>query len=87
MLTCHACRQPWNAHRPDCRVLSDIARLRRVHDRLAAEGRDEALRGKIAGYLNLFGRLPCQGRAAMPVDADCERCGHKEVCVILPEAA
>lgn len=87
MLTCHICRQPWTSHAPDCRVPADLARMRKVAERLEAEGRDDPLLHKLRTYLGLFGQLPCQGRAAMPDAHDCASCGHKEVCVILPDAA
>lgn len=88
MQTCHICHQSWlGPHAPDCRVHADVERLRRVHERMVAEGRNEPLTARIAGYLGLFGDLPCQQRPGMPTAHDCDTCGHKEVCVILPEAA
>jgi len=84
MLTCHVCQKPWGQHAPNCRVLVDLDRMRRVHDRLVAEGRDADLRQRMGRYIELFGVLPCQQRPTMPTHSDCDSCGHKEVCVILP---
>jgi hypothetical protein len=84
MLQCHVCRQPWDRHAPDCRVVVDMGRLRRVYDRLVAEDREEALRDKIGRYLGLFGALPCQKRPEPPTSHDCRACGHADACVIMP---
>ncbi|MEW5726240.1 MAG: hypothetical protein AB1918_00300 [Pseudomonadota bacterium] len=84
MLACHLCARPWNDHAADCRVVADLQRLRRVHDRLVAEGRDDDLVRRMARYLDLFGDLPCQRQPDMPDAAACAACGHKDVCVILP---
>lgn len=87
MKTCHICHQSWTAHAPNCRVHADMERLRRVHERMVADGRDDPLRDKMATYINLFGNLPCQKQPELPTTRDCEKCGHKAVCVILPRAA
>lgn len=87
MKTCHVCGQSWLAHAPDCRVRDDLARMQRVHDRLVAEGRDPELANRIGGYLAIFGHLACQQRPEMPSHADCNACGHKDICVILPQVA
>lgn len=84
MKTCHICRRPWDSHSADCRVLEDLDRMRRVHDRLVSEGREPELRGRMSRYLGLFGKLPCQARDGLPTASDCNSCGHKDVCVIVP---
>lgn len=65
----------------------DLARMHRVLERLLSEGRETELANRIASYLGLFGNLPCQQRPGLPSHGDCNSCGHKDVCVILPETA
>ncbi|HSV28536.1 MAG TPA: hypothetical protein VLL76_03230 [Candidatus Omnitrophota bacterium] len=87
MRICHVCGQSWLDHSQDCRVRSDLERMRRVLDRLREEGREQELQFRMGRYLDLFGNLSCQGKAEMPTHEDCNRCGHKDICVILPPAA
>ena len=86
MRHCHVCGQSWLNHAPDCRVRDDIERMRRAYDRMVAEGRDDELRRRIKGYLDLFGALPCQERDAAPTKSDCASCGHGDICVIAKAA-
>ncbi|TAN62472.1 MAG: hypothetical protein EPN20_10940 [Magnetospirillum sp.] len=66
---------------------ADLERMRQVRDRLVDEGRESALSDRMTRYLDLFDNLPCQSRDALPVAHDCDNCGHKGVCIILPDAA
>ncbi|MGE5504581.1 MAG: hypothetical protein ACM31L_09175 [Actinomycetota bacterium] len=87
MKVCHVCRRPWLDHAPDCRVLADLDRMRRVFARLVAENREAGLSRKIGTYLEEFGKLPCQQHDGLPDSHDCDACGHREVCVIMPPEA
>ncbi len=86
MRKCHVCGQSWTAHAHDCRIRDDIDRMRRIHDRMIAEGRTDALRHRIKTYLDLFGALPCQHRDGLPSPHDCASCGHGDICVMVQTA-
>jgi hypothetical protein len=83
MLTCHICHQAWNAHAVDCRVHSDLERMRRTYDRMMAAGRTDDILPRMKLYLDRFGSLDCQLRDAPPSPADCAACGHASVCVLI----
>ena len=86
MKTCHVCAGDWLVHIPGCRVLADLERMGRVFIRLSGEGREPALRDRMAAYLDEFGRLPCQSVAGLPDGQRCVTCEHKDVCVLIPGA-
>ena len=84
MKDCHICHASWAAHAQGCRVPADLARMRRVYDRLTAEDRDATLRDRIGRYLQEFGTLRCQAAEGLPRTADCAACGYADICVIRP---